>query len=66
MKVKDYNCKDCNHEYEDIILESCNPQCPECGSLNVKQLPNSFGGYKISGSNSASTRPKMAGYRSKK
>lgn len=65
MPLKQFKCIDCEHEYEDLIMAEYKSQCPECQSLKVKQIPSSFGGYKITGNNSASTRPKGAGSRTK-
>lgn len=61
MPIHDFKCKDCQHEYEDLLIgQDLHSQCPECQSLNVIKKPALIGGY--SGNmGSGSTRPRQAG-----
>lgn len=55
MKLVNWNCNKCNNVFEEWDDEK--PHCKICKSEDVKLKP-SFGGYKIKGDNSASTKPR--------
>lgn len=61
MPLRDYECKACDHKFEDLQLAAdIKPQCPECNSLDVKPLVSAHGGYSMA-SGPSSIRPKRAG-----
>jgi len=45
MPIFEYQCKDCGHKFEKLILgEKEEIRCPKCDSKNVKKLlPSSIG-----------------------
>ncbi len=63
MPMYDFKCIDCEHTFEKICGLDDIPACPECTSEAVVKVLSGFGGYSIKGNNSASARPKGAGYR---
>lgn len=64
FKVRDFKCTRCDQKFEALVEEQEAPACPMCkDSEYVERAPSSFGSYSIEGDNSASVRPKMAGYR---
>ncbi|MDD4952712.1 MAG: zinc ribbon domain-containing protein [Desulfovibrionaceae bacterium] len=39
MPIFEYLCKDCGHEFEDIVFgRETRPGCPKCGSQNTDKL----------------------------
>jgi putative FmdB family regulatory protein len=69
MPIYTYRCLKCKHEYPEIrkIGDANKPtKCPECGSKRTERTLTIPGGYHINGSNSASVRPRSAGYRKDK
>ena len=45
MPIYEYQCKDCNNEFEDLVLNRASePQsCPQCGSSKITRLVSTFG-----------------------
>lgn len=42
LKLNDWRCKKCHHEFEALVEDGRKPPCPACGSRSVeKQLPRS-------------------------
>lgn len=37
-KVKDFECQDCGHEWEELYKDGEEIVCPECGSSKVEPL----------------------------
>ena len=65
--IYSFRCSKCEHEYEQITNYNCDGvKCPECGCPEWEKLITSFGGYQMRGDNSASVRPKGAGYKTKR
>ena len=65
MPIFDLKCTSCDHEFESLCSSEKLTPCPVCGAP-TEQAISTFGGYTISGNNSASTRPKGAGSRREK
>ena len=46
MPIYEFSCKDCDKEFESLVLKTGDPQpaCPKCGGGNVVRLlsPGSF------------------------
>ena len=43
MPIYEYQCKNCNHEFEQLVFDRAAPvHCPECGSKRAKKLPSVF------------------------
>lgn len=42
-KVKDFECQDCGHEWEELYKDGEVIVCPECGSENTKQTVSAPG-----------------------
>lgn len=63
MPLKDYLCGSCGHEWEEFLLayDDGPEACSHCEGTNLTALPSAPGGYKINGTNSASTTPKASG-----
>lgn len=39
MPIYEYACRDCGHDFEELIFSDEQPLCPECESANaVKQI----------------------------
>lgn len=44
MPIYEYNCKDCNENFEKIVLNnSAKVICPKCGSENLNKKYSVFG-----------------------
>ncbi len=43
MPIYEYECKDCSHSFEVLLVSTCDPapQCPECQCTNVSKLMSS-------------------------
>ena len=69
MPLYEYVCSECEMYWEEMKKvkdrDNATP-CPVCESDKVKRKVSSFGGYNIHGNNSASVRPRNAGYRKTK
>jgi putative FmdB family regulatory protein len=50
MPIYEYRCRSCKHEFEQLLLASTTPTCPECRSQELERL---LSGFAVS---SASTR----------
>lgn len=37
MPIFDFQCKQCDHVFETLVLGSTAPVCPECGSRNLEK-----------------------------
>lgn len=63
MPIKEYQCADCGHIQEELILKSDDAptNCPHCESSRITVLPSIIGGYSTIGNNTSSVRPKGAG-----
>ncbi len=50
MPIFEYECKDCNHKFEELFLSSDDSasKCPECGKGNVEKLM-SAGSFRANG-----------------
>jgi len=61
--LRDYQCRECSHVWEEFIQtkEDIPDACVQCDSAKVDPLPGAHGGYRIRGSNSASTTPRGTG-----
>lgn len=69
MPLYEYVCQDCEMYWEEVRKIKDRDEtlpCPACQSDRVKRRVTSPGGYHIHGNNSASVRPKGAGYKNKK
>lgn len=42
MPIHDFDCADCGHAFEELILGSEVPECPECSSTKVRKRISSF------------------------
>ena len=64
-KIRDFYCtKKCTDDnFEAMTQDEEAPACPVCGDSEsvVRGVPTAPAGYRISGDNSASTKPKGAG-----
>ena len=38
MPIYEYSCKDCRHEFEQLILKGAEPACPECEGQHLTRL----------------------------
>lgn len=66
MPIRDFECQDCGHRFEEIVNaghEQDARDCPKCKSSNVGIVPSMLGSYSISGNNSASTRPRGGAFK---
>jgi putative FmdB family regulatory protein len=62
LHLYDFRCTSCDYVFESLVDEHEAPICPKCAdSEHIERAINSFGGYKITGNNSASTKPKGSG-----
>lgn len=62
MAIREFQCNECGHISE--VISSNPEERPDecrCGHKGFTKLFSAVGGYKINGSNGASTRPKSAG-----
>lgn len=64
MPIYDFECPECGEEQEVLAKHDAEVVC-KCGA-EMKKLIRPFGAYYIKGDNSASVRPKTAGYRTVK
>jgi putative FmdB family regulatory protein len=62
MPIYTFICKNCEHTFDSLQPYGHLPKCEKCGG-ECEKPTQTFGGYKMNGSNTASTRPKGAGYR---
>jgi putative FmdB family regulatory protein len=37
MPVFEYSCRDCDEQFELLVLKTTKPACPSCGSENVEK-----------------------------
>jgi len=58
-KMFDFQCNKCDIKVE-VYTDKKTAKCKECGK-RMWRVP-AFGGYHVHGNNSASTRPRGAGY----
>lgn len=42
MPIYDYQCRDCGHEFELVVLKSTVVACPTCQGANLEQLLSGF------------------------
>ena len=42
MPIYDYQCRDCGHQFEMVVLRSTAIACPACQSANLEQLLSAF------------------------
>lgn len=64
MPLREYICRDCNYEFEEIRSADDEYKvipCSRCEDGSAEVVFSPIGGYHINGSNSGSTRPKSAG-----
>jgi DNA-directed RNA polymerase subunit RPC12/RpoP len=57
MRLLDFHCNKCGHEFEEIIMPGQSPQCQACRSLDVMRTITCPKMY-IMRTNGASTSPK--------
>jgi putative FmdB family regulatory protein len=39
MPIFEYRCRDCAHQFEELVLKTSGPaRCPECGSRKLEKL----------------------------
>ena len=43
MPIYEYRCRDCEHEFEQLVLHNGTPHCPTCQSEKLERLLSSFG-----------------------
>jgi hypothetical protein len=61
MPLRDLECLDCKHGWDELVHTSDRPTCPKCDSFNVQILLALIGGYSGLSSGGASTRPRQSG-----
>lgn len=64
----DFECMRCKTVYEAMTKRgtyTTPTPCPKCGGAGLR-IVSGFGGYGIRGNNTASVRPKTAGYKAPK
>ena len=37
MPIYEYQCSDCAHEFETLVLKGSEPACPNCGSAKLER-----------------------------
>ncbi|MBU0481094.1 MAG: zinc ribbon domain-containing protein [Proteobacteria bacterium] len=42
MPLYDFSCRKCSKEFELLVMGGEKPQCPECGSHDLKKMMSSF------------------------
>ncbi len=42
MPIFEYNCSDCDHDFELLVQPSTDPECPECHGRNLEKQFSSF------------------------
>jgi putative FmdB family regulatory protein len=42
MPIYEYRCRACGHEFEQLVLASVIPACPECQSRTLERLLSGF------------------------
>lgn len=42
MPIHDFDCADCGHVFEELVLGSESVECPECNSSRVEKRISSF------------------------
>ncbi|MBR5077318.1 MAG: zinc ribbon domain-containing protein [Victivallales bacterium] len=54
MPIYEYSCKECDHKFSHLHkrLGEAAPNCPKCGSANVKKLFSTFSAATASASSS--------------
>lgn len=66
MPLRDLECLDCKHGWEELVMSGERPTCPKCDGFNVQILLALIGGYQ-GDMGGASTRPKQStSFRAKK
>ncbi len=55
MPIYEYHCKNCDHDFEYLVLGSAKPDCPCCNSRKVKKLMSACG-FVSKGNGGVSTR----------
>lgn len=38
MPIYEYRCKECEREFEALVLKNVEPACPSCGSRDLERL----------------------------
>ena len=38
MPIYEYQCSDCEHEFEILVLKEAVPACPKCGSAKLERM----------------------------
>ncbi len=38
MPIYEYSCEECENQFEELVRGDETPQCPSCGSENLKRL----------------------------
>ncbi len=38
MPIYDYKCRDCGHQFDELVKLGETPPCPECGGADLEQL----------------------------
>lgn len=62
MPLRDFECLDCGHKQEQLILGGEEVDCcQQCGSGQMQVCLSFPSNYTIAGDNSASVRPKRMG-----
>jgi len=59
MPIFEYVCKECEHQFEAIVLGSQTPKCPKCESRKLEQQLSRFavGGEKAPASTKSEVGP---------
>ena len=42
MPVYEYSCRTCEHQFEELVLGSEKPTCPQCSSAELEKLLSAF------------------------
>jgi putative FmdB family regulatory protein len=43
MPLFDFKCRQCDQVFEALVRTASTPACASCGSVDLEQLPSSFG-----------------------
>ena len=42
MPIYEYECRGCEHRFEQVVLPTTTPACPECGGQDLERLLSMF------------------------
>ena len=58
IKVRDYQCKDCNVKFEAFLRGDSKPECPNCHSHNTEYIYGATA-FKVGGLGTTDTRMRV-------